>query len=405
MLPITSSSEVFYFPPSGVPRAKKWTTRYRQAKPYNLPLPYATAFRSYTKGTGNADWAWQPSIGHAVTIQDFELIPTGNSVETQLRGAVADATNSALKKFDKARGEASALLVAAVEIRKSAQMIEGRLTQLYRGFKALKSLRFYDAAKAFNLVRDRKPKSRRVGKNRKLRWVKHPIAGKYYPRPVDASLTRASAQSVSALILEYNFGWGPLVGDIQTSVKAIEQDIAYEYPLQGFGGRDLSVWSYPYNPSYPHTCLDSVKVRCRVGATWSVTNPNYELSRRLGLVDLATAAIEVIPFSFVLNWMINLNEWVGQLSTRYDPNLKDWHYGVKIESVASRSVIDNWFPHKPPEVTTSFARSFMRKTGVIPGVSLRVRQKWFTSFTRAANASSLLVTLFSTKERPSFLRI
>lgn len=408
MHPITTSFEVVQrFPPSGKCLNLKYRSVSRQAKPYNLALGYGVVHRVIRDTNGmDADSIWQPYQGFAVSVGDLYGMDSHPLSVTNLMLQCRDnALNLATQRFNKAKGESSALLVGAVEVRQSAQMIQGRATQLFRGFRALKSLRFYDAAKAFNLVRDKKPKSRRVGKHRKLRWVKHPIAGKYYPRPISPSLTRATAQSFSALCLEYNFGWAPLVGDIQTSVRAIEQDIAYETPLVGSAKGSMSRDDYPYQPGYLNFCNESLKVRCRVGATWSVTNPNYELSRRLGLVDLATAAIELVPFSFVLNWFVNLNEWVGQLSNRYDPNLKNVWYSVKFDSTAVKQTRPDWDPSGIPVTTKSDCTSYTRYTGSLPDVSLRVRQQWFTSFTRAANASSLLVSLFSKKERPTFLRL
>lgn len=405
-LPITNVVETIRLPPvPSIAQFYHYKAIQRQARPYDRELNYDIWHRK---------WIYPNSLSVGSTFGTFNGIAwtvgdgdgSGDPLAPLLKGMRDDALNLAIVRFNRAKGESAQLLVAAGEIHQTANMIARRATQLFRGFRALKSLRFYDAAKAFNLVRDKKPPNRRTGKTGRLRWTKHPIEGKYYPRPKAASLTRRTAQSFAALVLEYNFGWAPFVGDIRNSVRAIEQSIAYNQALRGSAKvTNPRIVRQQAAPGYLHTAFHSVTVRARTGALWTVSNPNYELSRRLGLVDLATAAVELMPFSFVANWFVNLNEWVGQLSDRYDPNVTRPWWSVRIVSSSVRRTEDLWFPTTPPVFIGTSANSYRRRNVSLPSVTLRVRQKWFTSFTRAANASSLLVTLFSKREAAPFLRL
>jgi hypothetical protein len=111
--------------------------------------------------------------------------------------------------------------------------------------------------------------------------------------------------------LEWKYGWMPLLNDVYESVGAIDRVLAKEtwrrkaskiwrfriaaQSLVGSGwGRGLCVSE------------GQVGVHCRLD--FKLTE--YPSSSALGLTNPALVAWELLPFSFVLDWMVPVSEWL-----------------------------------------------------------------------------------------------
>lgn len=399
--PVTAYSTSVRLPASGPAERYAYTSGFKQKPPYTLD----TSLDAFMCRLTILRYGSNPGMSNAFSSFSggvpWTLFSTGpgstDRNAAKFEGAVSDAMNRALSRLQGDAYDEEATLGATIgETRESIESFQKRVVQLYRGFKALKSLRFYDVAYEFGLVRNKRPKKRRVGKTGKLYWAKHPLHKKYYPVPRKRVDGRYVVQSFAGLVLEYNFGWAPLVREVQAAIAVMQRDPYVERDIRGSASARVVVKDNSTTSSYDHYHTHTVSVMARAGATYRVTNPNYDLASRLGLVNLATVVLELTPFSFVANWFVNLEEFTGNLSAGYRSScVSPWHAWRATATHEYRI----WYktPKRWDQWSVSTGDSYKRRAGSLPAVALRVRQRFMPSFTRAANASSLLVVLFSKK--------
>lgn len=104
--------------------------------------------------------------------------------------------------------------------------------------------------------------------------------------------------------LEGQFGWAPLLADIVSLGKVLADDI----PVGFVRGTGFASDSLPIPRNYPATeatLRAYVKVTQSVQATCS--SPNLWLLNKLGLINPATVAWDLVPWSFLVNEFVNLN--------------------------------------------------------------------------------------------------
>lgn len=399
-LPLVPTNTTLRFPPTGVLcYAYIAKTGFNQSRPYDI---ITNATRAYYRTTDASPTLYDgPSqIGgfgvygnyRSWGVHDQQYAGT---MSGWFRASLTTAQNQALSRLQgRAHDERASLGVMLGETREAHKMMSDRLVQLYRGFSSLKKLRFYDAAIAFRLVRKKRPKKARLGKTGKLYWRKHPRREAWYPAPSRDVQGRSKIKTFAELVLEYNFGWGPLIKDLQSATKVIQRDPYVDRKIRG-GGRDRRstgvIWYYGdgiHNRYESHSLV--TRVAC--GGVYRVSNPNYDLAARLGLVNLFQIGLELVPFSFLLNYVVNLDEWVGNLADDYRASMIGTWTTAKCESQrVHRSVV------VATGKTDSYALSegfTSYRTPGLPGVTLQVRQRFIPSLTRAVNISSLLVALF-----------
>lgn len=199
------------------------------------------------------------------------------------------AKNMALTRFvgevrDK---NAASLAVTVAEWRRSHEMIVMRASQLSKALIAAKRLRFGDLAKALNVPKTLRPK-----------------------------VTREGMKTSASLWLEYHFGWEPLVKDIYEAVKVLSSNPP---PIKVRATGKCSLEVQPASGLGP---LWTYHARALVQAEVWVSNVNLALANQLGIINPATVAWELVPFSFLVDWFIP----VGKLLDSWSFMLG---YGVK----------------------------------------------------------------------------
>lgn len=381
---------------------------YKQVKPYDLNLQYHGHTKKRTSGTASMALAFASRGATPLVLQD-------------LRDASGDpyagawpiwrnlAQNAAVASFNKKRGEKAALAVAMAEAREGLSMITKRVTQLAKAANALRKGRFYDVATTLGLTSPTRPPKARVLKSKRLRWLKNGKTGLWYPRPKE---TRSSRREVTDYVashwIEYSFGWSPLVGDIITALKVLDEPLTYSHRTKSTG-KYANAWEYPnvVEDSIRKTTYlgkHTVKFSCRIAAVLTVNNPNRNLAQRLGLTNLLSAGIELIPFSFVANWFVNLDEYVAQFDQFYGVTVNSAYYTNLLESTALYTTTDLVKGTGKTTVVIngqSVGTSVERTIGSLPSVTFGVRAAYRHSLGRALNQSALLVLLFAPKGKRS----
>lgn len=208
-------------------------------------------------------------------------------------------------------GASASLGIGIAQWEKSLDMIANRSNQLRGFFKKLPGLNLALAAEDLYYRR---------------KWLK--MLGKRLSVPSNskelrnmnrwrANEWRNRIRTPGDLFLEFWFGWSPLVKDIYTACDTLQRPI----PGNAVTVRARSTteyekwWGLPFPPSGTYNvsmCAGQVSVGYfgRV----SVVNPNLYLANKLGLVNPASIVLDAIPFSWLLNWFANVQQFVGSLS-------------------------------------------------------------------------------------------
>jgi hypothetical protein len=279
--------------------------------------------------------------------------------------------NKAYKAFIKDLKPAQAeLLAAAAEGRQSLEMIAKRATQLTKFVRAVLKFRFGDASRALFPSGDTR---------RNFRPVSH--------KPQD-------------VLLEYSFGWAPLVGDISDSLKTLTGGLP-SFKVHGKGTVSGVAKSdvLTHNSSTGlnvRTKMDSVyyskhSISARVGAI----NPNLILANQLGLVNPLFAAWEFTPWSFVADYFVNVGEFLNGFTDLLGFQLLDTNWTWKAFATSNHSVV--WYYDSPPQGTGGSASwsgdrlQLQRDVGPLSGPKLSVRWPWQLSPKRAATSVALLL--------------
>lgn len=375
----------------GVGSFYEYSRRTKQGKPYNEPAPYILE-RCYTPAArlyGNSTFG---GLAQANAASGSFARPGPGYSEEYLVSETANAVNSARSKLlDKVKGSSALVAVNYVERQRSVDMIANRVNQMWRFTKALKSGDIYGAARQLNLsgaeIPPRlRPKARQRGGSSKSTPKKR---------------AWRNSREFGNAFLEYHFGWEPLMRDIFTCVNLLSDPI----PCTSFTvkGRSIAVdrerlWrGKPANHEYS---IERVKgsVRASVSGEFSVTNPDLYLANRLGVVNPATVVWELVPFSFVIDWFINVNEFLDSFSDLTGLRVTKACYST----LARVTGYYEYFYKTHGRVITRTGLYYRRLLG-FPSVTLGLLPLKRLSLTRAATAISLLLQQLKHDKAKSFI--
>lgn len=243
----------------------RYKARYRQAKPYDRPLPYVVAY-NYITARSSPDWGE----------------PAGNLLSWTALGHEAEVHNKAYERFLAKVTSRADISETILERQQARDMITARLMQLAKGAKELRQLRLGDAAKTFGL--------KKVPRNA----PKH-----------------ARAKSFSGLWLEYQLGWFPLVMSIFGLVDFLQQPINSVFIKARAQGTFREEVTENAGEMWEHRWTNTVVYREQLQAEVRISNPDLWLANNLGLVNPMSALWAITTLSFVVDWFVNVGDFIA----------------------------------------------------------------------------------------------
>lgn len=220
----------------------------------------------------------------------------------------------------------------------------------------------------------------------------------YNPRTRKVEVKRVE-MSLHEKWLAYNFFWKPLVNDLFTLFEGFE-------PVTGLPIRKRSTASrssyerLTYSTSTHYRSLTH-NVRVSVTGSVTITDPLLAILDELGLANPAKIAWNALPFSFVVDWFINIGALADQVCSPgrvvADPSIT-----TLVSLVGNTGGSSTRKSPKNGSVTTVgtgynvYKATYTRNTGTLPWPDLSFRGG-IDSVWRAATSVSLIRMLGNTR--------
>lgn len=362
---------------------RKWR---RQTKPYDIPLDFdfyvrrAFAYRQFSDIGENA--AYYEDVLGIPTYMDVPA-STYNACYQKLRDAVTDRAD---------------LGVAFAEGKQSMEMITNRLLQLNEFSRHLRKGHIGLAAHALKTSVSSRKAKRLEGNSRK------------------------GAAGFADNYLEFHFGWSPLVSDIYSSAKALSNPIRPKPFRVSKRFSDVSLVPSDVTVGSDRTrsyLTESVYQTLTMRGFLSVVNPNLALADQLGLINPATILWEKVPFSFVVDWFVNVGDFLNsftdfagmQFIYPHRTVFTQWRQSFSSTTDYNINATYPWTPETPSgrysgsRTYTKTLTSCRRTVGTFPGPTLAYVGPWTLSPRRGLAAASLLIqSIMPGSKRPSWAR-
>lgn len=311
--------------------------RYRQVAPFTDPLPYQF-YRLYGCRVDST-----PS--GTTTVKQADYDPYNEPKASQI---FIDCTNLAYERLRSKLGPSAGWAENLAQINKTRTSIVERSLQLASVASSIRRGRFGDAARALRTA-----------------------------VPSGVSNRKAAAQN----FLEFEYGWKPLFKDIVDSVERLTGFPEVNIPLFGEArARDDSSsrsFSSDSSGSSFSSSVTNSSYTVRMGAVARIVNPNLFLANQLGVIDFALPW-KLIPFSFVVDWFVNVEQTISSIS--------DW-YGVELlRPYTTRFAKGHRISH-----IRNYSYNFI--TGAMSDYLVRVHEREGVHMTRTAAISGPVLSM------------
>ena len=368
-LPVTSRNRYTNrADPNGRWLYKRTQLGYVQTKPIDRVLGYWNSIAETSRLKYN-----EVDVGDAASLAH----PTAYS---QYNSAVTQVSNRAYEKL-RAETANAQIGVNIVEYRQARDMFRTRIPQFLGLGILLARGKFASAGKMLGAsFYDGKPPRR----NRN-NWVLPDFA-------------RKTNVSASNLYLEWHFGVSPMISDCQDAMKVLTDPIP-KHRIRGGSMEFVRInrlWLDTSNPGGYEDERWATRIRYRQGADVAITNPNLALAGQLGLINPASLAWEIVPFSFVADWFVNVGDWLQGFSDFAGMTLQNAYTSADIWTFKSYTkVVHPWNTNVWYTGYCDGKYRTLNRTVGLTGPVLAVRPLKLPSMTRVATAWSLVSQMFS----------
>lgn len=125
---------------------------------------------------------------------------------------------------------------------------------------------------------------------------------------------RRVSKDIASQHLEVIFGWQPLIKDIVASAFSVVQLAANTEYISATVVKPETLQKTWYRNGYIIQERTVCTYRCTRSATVVIANPNAWLMERAGLLNLASVGWDLVPWSFVVNMVVNTGQLVNSIT-------------------------------------------------------------------------------------------
>lgn len=358
--PFSSTYSTLKPPPRGTSGRRRLyvsKTWYRNKKrDRGTPLPYTMNYAYSPDPPPNSGWSIDANdVGDAPNTLANQWCVNGVPQWDDL------ASNKALNRFvgKFKEGSDASLAVTLAEWRQSNTMIAERAGQLLRAFKAVKKGNIPLALKELG------QKAMQGGSG----W-------------------RPRSRDVAGQWLELHFGWVPLVQDIGNAIDVLQAPC----PSSLVRGRaTVNDVGKQLLGQYQWSTIWTYKVQVQIMAEVYITNPNLALANRMGFVNPATVAWELIPFSFLVDWFIPVGDFLNSFTDFLGYEVRKPRTTTTRRALTTQYYLQSTLPATQWSIGDA---AYMRRVLSIPPKRLIVNTFKGLSVSRGATAISLLLQQF-----------
>lgn len=264
---------------TNVEKGNRYSTFWRLARRAVQPKPYERPLLYTTRG---GKWLATAHSGKPEDIRN--RMPLANGWDLDGKGSVVTASNKALNKLYEKMEQSEALLVAWKERQGALDLVATNVGRLVRIARAVKR---------------RDPKIvRRVLK-------RNPAAKDIIKTP-------------SGLWLEYHFAIVPTIMDIHHACGLL----GYEFPVEKLSASSGAVSERNVgNGHYQWYMSELFDTKVKLTGEIYSLNPNVTLATQLGFGQPLSVAWEMTPFSWFVDYFVNVGDLVKNLQPRF-PGVK-----------------------------------------------------------------------------------
>lgn len=364
-------------------KSYKYRRSYRQRKPYGLPLPFDSHGRNILKKSNASGFYDTTALGATCNPAWMQAgFPNGETAEgtKEFLRAISITESTARERFNSKLRDQAEIGASLAQAKQSVDMIQKRSQEIFHFARALKRFDFVRAGQLLGQVV--------YGKERQ--YYRQTPQG---PKPLRL---RRNARAFSSNFLEYSFGWAPLVGDIGSAIDIIGSPNVGNVDIRG-GAKTVDTYSKrvyagAYQGQQAHMSGShkfTVIATCR--ANVKVANPNTSLAAQLGLVNPATVLWEIVPFSFVVDYFVNVQSYLENYTSTLGLELSNVQSTTYVKDHCTG--IQTWTGslNFPANLVVSDYYRHTRKNS-LPEVKLRLKEVTLP-IGRALTSISLLVSL------------
>jgi len=201
---------------------------------------------------------------------------------------------------------------------------------------------------------------------------------------------------VADTFLEFHFGWEPLVQDIYDAASVLSEPVM-DLRVTGRGKDIRELRGSGISPGvWRNEGVQIYEAKAYVTGFIRVTNPNVGLLAQLGLANPLSLAWELVPYSFVVDWFVNVSDYLEQFDESLGYTIDYPFHGIRVKGQSDfRGYVYSGGQYLLSRNVQGVGQYFKRALGV-PSVELGLQPGIANiSASRAATALSLLVQQLS----------
>lgn len=239
--------------------------------------PYRLRVSAYSRGIGS-QWGGKDKAANYLPSLRTTL---GSFADMQPSGPCRTASNKALDKLYEDMSQKGDLLVAWKQRQQAIDQAAGLVGGAVRAIRAIK---------------------RRDPKILRAILRKNPGAKDIATQP-------------SSVWLGYWFGIVPTIGDLHHALGIFSTPLPASF-FSHTGGSNSSV-DWGRNDKAKEGFRGQCEVRCKIGGRVTSVDPNVHLATMLGFGQPLSVGLELIPFSWLVGYFVNIQQLVTNLEPRF----------------------------------------------------------------------------------------